>query len=80
MAACDDERWEGLERLGRTLAAEQFHGSWTYEATVEDKIASARAQCKAEIGELILLALGICEHCTPHKELSHESWCPKNGR
>lgn len=53
-----DELKESLTKFARGLAAEQWFGSWTYEADVSDKIQAAVAECKADIGRRLLEALG----------------------
>ena len=68
----------GLIKMGRELAANQWYGSGTFEPTIEDRISSAVAAAKAEIGEKLLEALDvkpICRECDG--EGKHKQWCSR---
>lgn len=48
-----------LVRFARSLAANQWYGSHTFEPDLDDKISEAVARAKSEIGEALLEALGV---------------------
>lgn len=53
--------WQVVVGVARKLAAEQWYGSCTYEPSTSDLVAEAKAQTKADIGRMLLEALGATE-------------------